>query len=407
MLQLTATEYQIGNVPIETLTGTYGLPIFVYDLALIRKKYTELTAAFPHARIHYACKANNNLVILKTLAQLGAGIDAVSIEEVQLAQYAGFAPDKILFTPNCVDFEEITAAVAAKVRVNIDNLSQLERFGHEYGSSYPVCVRINPHIVAGGHGNIQTGHIDSKFGISIHQLRHIIRLKQATGLYIQGLHMHTGSDILDADVFLAAAEVLFDAARHFPEVAYVDFGSGFKVPYKSGDIYTDVTLLGEKLQERMYALSQEYGKSFEICFEPGKYLVSQAGTLLVKVNVIKQTVATVFAGIGTGLNHLIRPMFYNAYHEIVNVSNPGGAERIYTVVGYICETDTFAYDRKISQIQEGDTLAIANAGAYGYSMSSNYNCRLRPAEVCVDNDVHFLARRRETFDDLIRTQIDW
>jgi diaminopimelate decarboxylase len=310
-----------------------------------------------------------------------------------------------LFTPNGVAFEEIMMAVELGVQINIDNISMLERFGHEYASSVPCCIRINPHIVAGGSSHIQTGHIDSKFGISIHQLRHVTRIVEKEKIKINGLHMHTGSDILDSDVFIRAAELLFEAAELFPDLEFLDFGSGFKVAYKTDDFTTDIEELGVAITERFNAFCKEYGRELELWFEPGKFLVSEAGYLLVNVNVIKQTTASVFAGVNSGQNHLIRPMFYDAYHHIHNLSNPTGTPRIYTVVGNICETDTFASDRKINEIREGDTLAILNAGAYGYTMSNNYNSRLRPAEVLFLEGKYQLIRRRETLDDIIRTMI--
>jgi diaminopimelate decarboxylase len=217
--------------------------------------------------------------------------------------------------------------------------------------------------------------------------------------------MHTGSDILDADVFLSGAEILLDLAMDFPHLEFVDFGSGFKVPYKPGDIETDVEELGKKISKRFNEFCKKMGKDIALVFEPGKYLVSAAGYFLAQVNVIKQTTSTVFAGLDSGLNHLIRPMFYDAYHHIVNLSNPNGKKRIYTVVGYICETDTFGANRSIAEIREGDTLCFMNAGAYGFTMASNYNSRFRPAEILIHHGKDYLIRERENFDDLVRKQI--
>jgi diaminopimelate decarboxylase len=290
--------------------------------------------------------------------------------------------------------------------VNIDNLVMLEKFGNEYGSSYPVCVRLNPHIVAGGNHKIQVGHIDSKFGISIHQMRHLTRIVEAYKINVNGLHMHTGSDILDVGVFLRGTELLLEAAFHFKQLEYIDLGSGFKVAYRPNDVSTDIEELGTKLTEQFQTFCKEYGRPLQLAFEPGKFLVSESGLFLAKVNVIKQTTATVFAGVDSGFNHFIRPMFYDSYHHITNVSNPDGDERIYTVVGYICETDTFAWDRKIAEINENDILAFHNAGAYLYAMSSNYNSRLRPAEVLIVKGKAHLISRRETLDDILKTQVD-
>jgi diaminopimelate decarboxylase len=330
----------------------------------------------------------------------------VSIHEVQLALRAGFAPNDILYTPNCVDFNEIVEAQQLGVNINIDNISILEQFGNRFGSGYPVCIRINPHIEAGGNYKISTGHIDSKFGISIHQLRHIERVVKTTKLHVKGLHMHTGSEIKDVDVFLRGLDVMFEIARHFEQLEFIDMGSGFKVPYKEGDPETDVKTLGEKLTAAVKEFEAEYNRTLEVWFEPGKYLVSESGYFVVKANVIKQTPATVFVGVNSGFNHLIRPMFYDAYHRIANISNTNGAERIYTIVGNICETDTFAWDRVLNEVREGDYLVFYNAGAYGFEMSSNFNSRLKPAEVMVKDGKAFLIRERDTFDDLLRNQVE-
>jgi len=397
-----------GGIDPLDLVEKYRAPLYVYEAATIQSKYEKMVNAFSVSRfkINYACKALTNLSILKYMKSLGAGLDTVSIQEVRLGLAAGFHPKDIIYTPNCVGIEEVNDAVKLGVRINLDNLSILEQFGTLYHATYPVCIRINPHIMAGGNDKISVGHIDSKFGISIHQLPHVLRIVKATGLKIEGLHMHTGSDILDAEVFLLGAEILLTAANSFEDLDYIDFGSGFKVPYKDDGIQTDIEDLGEKISARFNSFCEEYGKEVMLMFEPGKYMVSEAGTFLVKVNVVKQTTSTVFAGVDSGLNHLIRPMFYNAYHKIVNISKTSGRERIYTIVGYICETDTFGSERRLHEVNEGDILAFYNAGAYCYAMSSNYNSRFRPAEVFIVNGKDYLIRKRETMDDLMRNQIE-
>jgi len=389
------------------LSEEFGSPLYVYDAAKIQSQYTRLTNAFSKVgslRINYAVKALSNISILKLLKELGSGLDTVSIQEVQLGLYAGFEPEKIIYTPNGVSFEEIEAAAHLGVQINIDNLSVLEHFGAKY-PSIPVCIRINPHVMAGGNANISVGHIDSKFGISVHQMPHLLRIVENTGMNINGIHMHTGSDILDIEVFLYAAEILFDTAKHFSNLEFLDFGSGFKVPYKKDDIETNIEELGKKLSKRFNAFCNEYGRELTLAFEPGKFLVSEAGFFLAKVNVVKQTTSTVFAGVDSGFNHLIRPMFYGSQHHIENISNPKGKERFYSVVGYICETDTFANNRRIAEIKEGDILCFRNAGAYCFSMSSNYNSRFKPAEVLWYEGKGHLIRERESFDDLIKNQV--
>jgi len=403
---LTPIDMEVKD--LLSVVHTYGSPVYVYDANKISAQYERLTKAFaavPSLRINYAMKALSNVSILKLMRKLGAGLDTVSIQEVKLGLHAGFAPEQIIFTPNGVSMEEIEEAASLGVQLNIDNLSILEQFGSKH-PQIPVCIRINPHVMAGGNSKISVGHIDSKFGISIHQIPHILRIVENTKMHINGIHMHTGSDILDIDVFLYAAEILFDTAKHFRELKFIDFGSGFKVPYKEGDIQTDIEELGEKLSQRFLEFCKLYGRNLTLAFEPGKFLVSEAGFFLVKVNVVKQTTSTVFAEIDSGFNHLIRPMFYGATHFIENISNPEGKKRFYSVVGYICETDTFASNRQIAEISEGDILCFRNAGAYCYTMASNYNSRPRPAEVLWIDGQAKLIRKAETLEDLLRNQVE-
>jgi len=401
--------YEAGGVKLLDIANEFGTPVYVYNAEKIISQYKRLKNAFKplDIRIKYACKALNNQAILKLLKAEGSGLDTVSINELQLGLRAGFDPNDIIFTPNCVSFEEIKEAVDAGVHINIDNIAMLEHFGAEYGSKVPCCIRLNPHILAGGNSKISTGHIDSKFGISIYQIRHVLRVVKTYGIKVNGLHMHTGSDILDAGVFLQGAEILFEAAADFKDLEFIDFGSGFKVSYKEGDITTDIEELGQMIGNRFAEFCKEYGRELQLWFEPGKFLVSESGYFLVKTNIIKQTTATVFVGVNSGLNHLIRPMLYDSYHEIVNISNPDGKQRIYTVVGYICETDTFGWDRKMSEVHEGDILCFKNAGAYGFTMSSNYNARYRPAEVLIYKGKAHLIRKAETMDDLVRNEIEF
>ena len=407
-MRLNGEKYQLsGEIDPIYLCNKYGVPLYVYDTSIMKRQYEKLFNAFevPSLKINFACKALNNITVLKYMRSLWAGLDTVSIEEVRLGLESGYDPHSIIYTPNCVSIEEIELAIEAGVRINIDNISTLEQIGTKH-PNLPVCIRINPHIMAGGNSKISTGHIDSKFGISIHQMPHVLRIVDAIGLKVEGVHMHTGSDILDVDVFLEGAEILLKIARHFKHLDYIDFGSGFKVPYKTDDISTDIEELGEKISERFNKFCQKYGRDLTLMFEPGKFLVSEAGFFFAKVNVIKQTTSTVFAGIDSGLNHLIRPMFYNAHHTILNASNPTGKPRIYTVVGYICETDTFGVNRLIPQLHEDDILCFLNAGAYCFTMSSNYNSRLRPAEVLIHEGKDYLIRKRETMEDLLKNQID-
>ena len=395
------------NTVLTWIANQFGSPIYVYDAEKMEHQYKRLIQAFqnvPQLRINYAVKALSNVNILSFMHTLGAGLDTVSIQEVKLGLSAGVQAQMIIFTPNGVSLEEIEEAAALGVQINIDNLSLLEQFGSKH-SDVPVCIRINPHVMAGGNANISVGHIDSKFGISIHQLPHIVRIVENTGMRINGIHMHTGSDILDIDVFLHAAEILFTAAKSFHDLEFLDFGSGFKVPYHLNDIETNIEELGQKLGERFQSFCKDYGKELTLAFEPGKFLVSEAGYFLTQVNVVKQTTSTVFAQVNSGFNHLIRPMLYGSQHYIENISNPNGRERFYSVVGYICETDTFANNRRINEISEGDLLCFHNAGAYCFSMASNYNSRFRPAEIFWHQGEAKLIRKAEQFDDLLHNQV--
>ena len=400
--------YAVQGIALTGLVNEFGSPLYVYDAEKIVFQLKTLKNAFSDSdvRIKYAAKALTNISILKLLRRFGSDVDVVSIQEAQLSLRAGFQPSQIMYTPSGVDFDEIVEAVNLNLTVNLDNLPMLKKFGEKYRGTYPCSIRLNPHILAGGHYKMSTGHINSKFGISVYQLPEIQEVVKAYDMKINGLHIHTGSDITESEVFLKMAEILFGVARDFPQLRFIDFGSGFKVAYKPDDIVTNVYDLGLKLTKAFNSFCQQYGRKLEMHFEPGKFIVSEAGNFLVTANVVKHTPTVTFVGVNSGLNHFIRPMMYEAYHDIVNISNPAGPQKLYTVVGYICETDTLGADRKINEVREGDILLIRNAGAYGFSMSSNYNSRPRPAEVLVLNGEAKLIRSREKFDDLLKHQLE-
>jgi diaminopimelate decarboxylase len=406
-MELSSGKYKIQGLDVSDIAKQFGTPLYVYDASKVTQQIQRLQKAFESTRIKikYAAKALTNVSILKLIRKAGAEVEVVSIQEASLALRAGFTPPEITFTPSGVDFSEIEEAVSLGFSVNIDNLSSLRKFGQKYGKTYGCGIRLNPNIMAGGNLKISTGHSNSKFGISVLQLPQILEVVNEYGTPVSGLHIHTGSDITDPNVFLQMADILFDASKDFPHLRFIDFGSGFKVAYKGGDKTTDIEDLGEKLSSRFNAFCQQSGRNLELWIEPGKFVVSESGTLLVQVNVVKQTPTVTFVGVNSGLNHLIRPMMYDSYHHILNVSNPEAKESNYTVVGYICETDTFGSDRPLAEVREGDLLAFKNAGAYGFSMSSNYNSRLRPAEVMVINGEAKLIREREQFEDLLKRQI--
>ena len=384
------------------IANKYGTPVYVYDLQKITSQYKKLKKSFKiDVKIKYACKALSNIAILKHMKNLGSGLEAVSIEEINLGIIAGFKPSEIVYTPSSASFEDIEYALKKGVDVNIEDLQNLEEVGKKYGSKYFVGIRINPSVLAGGNKKISTGHADSKFGIPSTQIKDILKIVKKYDLKVKGLHIHTGSDIYDVAKFMRAANVIFELSHNFDELKYLDLGSGFKVKYKQDDKQTNLQKLGQEISKKYKSLN----KKIEIWLEPGKFLVSEAGYFLVNVNTIKRTSKKIFVGVNSGLNHLIRPMFYDAYHEIKNISNLKGVKKEYDVVGYICEEDTFAKKRIISNIRKNDVLCFYNAGAYCYMMASNYNSKPRPAEVIINKDKIKLIRKRESFEDLIRNQL--
>lgn len=397
----------LSKAQLAAIAGEYGTPLYVYDAEKIKEQYNKLITAFKNtdAIFFYACKALTNINILKYIKSLGANVDCSSINEVKMALRAGFTAEKILYTSNGIAFSEIEEAKELGVIINIDSLSNLEKFGKKFGHSYPVGIRLRPNIMAGGHIKISTGHEKSKFGIPVNQINEIMDIVNSLNIHVNDLHIHTGSEIENVDVFVKGIETLFDIIPHFKELKVIDLGGGLKVPYKKGDTETDINLLAQKVNQLFASHPNPGGKHLQVWLEPGKFLVSECGYFITKVNVIKETQGATFVSVDSGFNHFIRPMFYDAYHRIENISNPNGVEKKYSVVGNICETDTFAWDRELNEVREGDYLVFYNAGAYGFQMASNYNSRLRPAEVLVENGKSKLIRQRDTFEDLLKNQI--
>lgn len=397
----------ISNETLIQLAKAYGTPLYVYHAEKIREQYQRLESAFraTDARFFYAAKALTNVNVLSYIRSLGCNVDCSSVNEIHLALKAGFNPSQILYTSNNIHFSEIEAAKQIGVHINIDSLSNLAKFGEKFGHSYPVGVRLRPNIMAGGNLKISTGHAESKFGVPLEQLGELLELINRYNIHLRTLHIHTGSEIKDVEVFAKGIEVLFDIAARFPELEVIDLGGGFKVPYAPGEKGTDIVLLGAKVTEEFNSYAQQYGQPLQVWFEPGKFIVSECGYFITTVNVLKDTGDIYFAGVDSGLNHLIRPMFYGSYHAIENISNPSGTPKKYNVVGYICETDTFAEDRLLPEVREGDLLVFRNAGAYCYEMASNYNSRFRPAEVLIREGQAHLIRRREELEDLLRSQV--
>ena len=407
-MQLVNNQYQIQGISVLDIAQNFETPLYVYDADKIIEKITILKQSFPNVnlKIKYACKALTNISILKLMRKHGVELDVVSPQELELGLMAGFLGDQITFTPSGVSFDEIEKAVEVGAKVNLDNLDVLEKFGKKYGNTKPCMLRIKPNVAAGGNHKIMTAHEGSKFGISILQKNEILEIVNKYGIKVIGLHQHTGSDIKEAEAFLEVANKMYELAMEFPDLQILDFGGGFKVPYKKGDHQTDMLKLGSEITESFQSFCQKYGKELELWFEPGKFLVSEAGTFLVQTNVVKKDPKLNFVGVNSGLNHLLRPMMYDSYHDIINISNTNEAEKeTYTIVGYICETDTFGADRSLNKVKEGDILAFKNGGAYGYTMASNYNSRFRPAEVLVIDGHAKLIRERETMKNIIDGQI--
>lgn len=386
----------------------FGTPLYVYNADSITEQYGKLKQAFKgsNTSFFYACKALTNVNILKHVKKLGANIDCSSINEIHLAIHAGFEPEQIIFTSNGVLFDEVEEAVSIGVHVNIDNLSTLKKFGKKYGNEYPASVRLRPNIMAGGNINIATGHENSKFGIPIEQIDDIINLMKEYDIQINGLHIHSGSDINDQGVYIREVEVMMDFIARFPDIEFIDLGGGLKVPYDLHDQETDINQLALRLGALFSKYKRKNGESYQIWFEPGKFLVSKCGYLIGRVNVIHDTAAATFVCLDTGFNHLIRPMLYGAYHRIGNLSNEKDDKLPYHVVGNLCETDTFAENRMLPQVSEGDYLVFYNAGAYGFEMSMNYNARFKPAEVLIENGESRLIRKRDTVKDLLSNQVE-
>jgi len=393
---------------MKNLIDQFGSPLYVYDEKTILYQIDQLKSGIPYKDVLfcYAMKANSNLAILKTMQGQGLGVDCVSAGELVLALKAGFDPSVIRFTPTFASREEISFAVKQQAQITLDSIGLLDWFVEVF-SETPIGLRMNPSVMAGAYEKTSVGHAKAKFGIAMDHLGEILDKVDQKQIQINGLHIHSGSDILEMDQFMTAVEALLKVAPAFKSLVYIDLGSGFKVPYYPGDKETDMIVLGQVVGKRFESFCQEYGRPLRLVFEPGKFLVSRSGQFLVTCTGVKENGGITFAGVDSGFNHLIRPMFYGAYHTIRNISNPDGALHTYDIVGNICETDTFASDRMIPQIHPGDILCVENAGAYCYSMASSYNTRPRPAEVYqrVDGTTQ-LIRRRETMEDILAMQVE-
>ncbi len=386
----------------------FGTPIYLYDLKTIENQFDKLNkelSVLENYKIHFAAKSLSNISILKFIKKMGAGLDAVSIEEVMIGLKCGFNKDEILYTPNGVSFEEIKQAFKLGVKINLDSIESVKDFVNEFGNQ-SITVRINPGIYAGGNDNVSVGHSKSKFGIPEERIDELLDMEKKDKIKITGLHIHTGSDITKNNQFKEGIKKIFSIARDFKNIESIDLGGGIKIPYFKDDTSTNLNDYVKEVSKELKKFELEFNKKLKLIFEPGKFLVSDCGFFITKVNYIKSTKTKDFLQVDSGLNHLLRPTLYGSHHEIINLSNPAGKKKEYDVVGYICEKDTFAEKRKIPETSVGDLICFKNAGAYGFEMSSNYNSRLKPAEVCIYNNKILKIRQAQSLNDLLIGQID-
>lgn len=398
------------TIPREELLSIgeeYGFPLFVYDAEVIRRQIRLLKESYSAStpEIRYACKALNTIAILRLIYQNGCGIDTVSPGEITMALQAGVPADQISFTPSGVLPAEYEFAIRKGVRIHADQLSSLQWID-QYKPGTKVTLRFNPGVKAGSHQKVQVGSSGSKFGFSADQVQEVKHWTEQSSLKITGVHMHLGSDISDSDSFNQAYDYLLSVALLWQDtIDHVDLGGGFKIPYHPEDHAIDMQHFGGKVSERFETFCKKLGRKINLVIEPGKYLVSQSGYFLMQTAAVREAGHTDMAYLSSGFNHFVRPMNYDAYHHLINLSNPTGALNDYDVVGYLCETDTFALNRQMNEIRQGDVICLLNAGAYGYTMSSNYNGRPRPAEVLYDQGTTTLIRRAETIEDLLKTDL--
>ena len=424
--------YNVQGLDLHDVCAQFGTPLYVYDAGVIKQQFKNFTKAFSGIdhEIMFAVKSCTNMSIMKYMLTLGAGIDTVSIPEINMGLKLGFKPEKIVFTPNVVEFCEIRDAVGFGVAINIENLQNLEAFGRKFQNTYPVCIRLNPNMISEietrttdlsslnfasvnkehyddvSKEQVEAWHNQSKFGISLTQFDKVLKLVEKYNIKINGVHVHSSHVILNEEVFKKGVKTVFKIAKLFNHLEYVDFGGGIMVKHHPDDKVVELDKIGKILKKEYDKFCVSIGKKIKIWFEPGRYLLSESGILLAKAVVLKTNGFINFVGTNTGFNHLLRPMMYDAYHQIINITNPDGELEKYNIVGNLCEIDNIGVHRTLNKVRQDDIIMIKNAGAYGFSMSSNYNTRPKPAEVLIINGKPRLIRKRENFDDLIRNQIE-
>ncbi|MBI5456359.1 diaminopimelate decarboxylase [Candidatus Kaiserbacteria bacterium] len=375
----------LNSAEARRLAKEHGTPLYVYRKNIIQKAFRLLHGSipFPRTKVFYACKANAHAGILKVLKQEGACIEAVSIGEVRAALSAGFPASRISYTCSNISLEELLAVMKTGVRVHLDSLNQIAWWGEAKPNS-KISIRVNRGFGAGENPHIVTGGKESKFGIYYTDLPEAIRIASRYRLKIVGLQQHIGSNIFDPHTYLKGVRLMLSTATRFPELEFVDFGGGFGIPYRPEQKPLDVRRLGNETAAIFSEFCRNRGKTLELAIEPGRYLVAEAGALLAQVVDIKKTPGHTFVGINTGFNHLIRPAFYGSYHHVFNLSNPKGRNELVNIVGNICESsDFFVKRRALPKARLRDLLLFADAGAYGYAMSSDYNLREKPKEILI------------------------
>ncbi len=376
------------------IAEVHGTPTYVYDERIIRRQCQILKKNLGgiNYKLLYAMKANSQPAVLEIIKSEGIGIDAVSPAELYLALRMGFAPEDILYTANNMTDEEMHAVVKEGVLLNLGELSRVARFGEAYPGS-DVCVRLNPQIGSGHHVHVVTAGKSTKFGIPVQEKEQILETATRNNLKITGLHQHIGSGIPSMEVLGEAIKVLLETAPYFPDLKILNMGGGFNIPYRPDELPIDF----ENFNSAIVSILENHQATRDktdltYWFEPGRFLVAESGTLVVTANTVKEANDRVYAGTDSGMNQLVRPSVYGAYHEIFNLSNPSAERKPYEVVGNICESgDVFAKNRMVQNIREGDYLAIMDAGAYGMSMASVYNLRPLPAEVLIREDGSYVS----------------
>lgn len=396
----------ISNSVMLEAAQKFGTPLFLYDIDKIRECYRSLFKFIPHKglKIHYALKANYNIAILKALRDMGCGLDTVSPAEVALALELGFKKEDIIYTANNMTDAEFAEVYATGVVMNIGELSRLEKVAKNYPGSR-VCLRFNPDVKDGDSEKTMTAGDLTKFGILLDDVEKVVEIVKKGKLHVVGLHEHTGSGLQKAESVYQSMKNLMQIAtpENFPELEFLDFGGGFKVPYMPDEKRIDYVAMGKEIVNIFEDFCKSYGKELKMYFEPGKYMVAESGHLLIEVNTIKKNRTRTIVGCNSGFPQLIRPVLYDAYHHIVNLSNPDGEEKKYDICGNICETgDRFAEERMMPEIREYDILEIQNAGAYCYSMGSVYNLRPMPSEAVFADGELKLVRKAQTNKELVK-----